>query len=549
VTHGELGGTSRAALTAFVKEVYEVGRAYDGRPVAVVRGTSYPFLLDTVEGRAAWHLDVLRTRRWGRDTGVPYDDLENSVASLLAILAHEAQEGGSTITHLAGEWGQVLAEADARKLNRRELVQDYVRESRHLVARRLAQQQEDLREVGDRPIGVVLSVAEADLHYADIGGHQLLPGLMPRRGIGTIFGPSGAAKTLTYLYRDLCLANQRPFFGVMPSERVGSIVVPLEDAASIHLRLRAAAARHEMSTEGVLIVGDAMLTALNAALIDRFMTEVLIPARDRLEASGLPLGVVSIDTQRWLIPGQSVSDDRATSMVSALLARIANELTCVAEVAAHSPLADELRQAGSQEQKGSRDYEWSVRSKALHLAKLKNGQPRRVGHFTTEGRLVELPRSSTALPMSLPENVEMPVLVEITDVEAATAAEMPGTGVLIVDEANAWNIRDQNTAVELLRILHEPWPVPSKKAEKEKLGWTNTDVAKALEGLASRPAEDGGPVDVHTNKRFYTAVLDGLHGQELITDHTEAWKTGMARAWALTEDGRTVLKELTGEVL
>lgn len=375
------------------------------------------------------------------------------------------------------------------------------------------------------PSGLLLSVEEAAVHYEDVAGRQLLPGLLPKIGLGSVFGPSGAAKTLVTLYRALCLANGRPFFGVVGEERVGSLVSPLEDQEQIHLRLQAMARRHDMSTAGVYIAGDVTLNALNPISVTRHINELLLPARDRcLAETGMRLGVSTYDTQRWLMAGKSVNDDEATSMVSLMLRQVSKAAQCVAEVVTHTPLSDDTRQSGVGEQKGARDYEWSVRDGALHLAKGRNQRPRRIGFFEVH---------EEESPSLHPGSSTMPVLVEVTDTEAAVSMASGATGVLYVDEATAWNERDQNTAFELLHILHGVCRTETKELD----GWNYAALGRALSETEARPVADGGPVDVHFDKRYFKPVLHGLRGQGLITDLSETHKSGTSAVWVLTGIG------------
>lgn len=93
--------------------------------------------------------------------------------------------------------------------------------------------------------------------------------------------------------------------------------------------------------------------------------------------------------------------------------------------------------------------------------------------------------------------------------------------------------KNEATKSAILEILEGDSPSMMRE-KKPTRGWNNTELIKALEGYASRPVEDGGPREVHTHKNFVGPLLDALHTANQIIDHTESWRSGMARQWALT---------------
>jgi hypothetical protein len=520
---------SHTTLGMFVKETYEVGKDYFGRPVAVAReGGGLPFWLDSDEGRRLWRYDVLVERGWG--SGAPMERLEPLARTVLAEVATSAAEHGRTITHVNNEWRPLIDRADEKHWPRDEYLKTVRSEDMRADARDWVQTQRQADRAmagGDEDI---LTPDEAVARYRLVAGKEWLPGIMPMQATGTLFGPPGSAKTLNVVHRNLCLGNGMPFYGVRSAEPAASLLVPLEDEANIGLRYKAGAGRYGLSDAMCFTNAIGMLDVFNESDVSRLLRIVEKAAR-RAKAMGLPLAVTSIDTARHIVPGRSLSDDVTTAQISLVLRRIVNEFGCNGEVLTHTPNTDGGRETGSGEQRGSRDYSLGAQNGVLRLHKHRFRQPAVIGYFQVEPAL-----------MALAGVASMPVLVEVSGVAVATAAMMPGTGVLIVDEANAWNARDQVTAVEVLRLMLSP---ATDKKGRDQDGWSYTALGRALKELAARPVEDGGVADVHTHFNYIREVVHGLRLRGLVDDDTETHKRGTGAEWNLTEDGRKVLREFT----
>jgi hypothetical protein len=123
-------------------------------------------------------------------------------------------------------------------------------------------------------------------------------GLLPAAGTALLVGPSGAGKSFLAIGLAVSLATGRPFFGVAPDERGGTIYVATEAQATLAKRLEAAApssAPLAVSICGAGALSDAKqlkslfddIAAESAAMKDRFGVPCRLIVFDTLSASGL----------------------------------------------------------------------------------------------------------------------------------------------------------------------------------------------------------------------------------------------------------------------
>jgi len=367
----------------------------------------------------------------------------------------------------------------------------------------------------------VMTIEHAAEYYRDVAGRELIEGVLPAKGIGTIFGGSGGGKTLVVILRSLCLASGSRFMERRVLEPVATLLVVFEGEHELHLRAAAAALRHSLPTRGVYILPVPPLSTDDES-VARFISGPLAAAQKLAEADGLRLGVVVFDTVRGLVTG-SLNDDDITLAVTRLLKAVAEAIGGLAEVVTHSPHTDATRATGSVEQRASRDVEWRVAPGVVSLAKSKSRRDGiNIGCFKIE---------SVMTPLS-PNDVG--VAVPITDLEAAVAATTPD-GRSILDEAEKATLKDQLTAREILRLCQAP---AEDKKGKPLDGWSNAMVNRALSGLRGRATD---PLEVHQHASYVTPILEQLERQALIEDRAVSRKTGHPRAWVTTTAGSAVL--------
>lgn len=121
---------STPKLREFIRENYEVGKRYDGRPVAIARERpTSTFMLDEANGRALWQHDLLSVMRWCRDVEIPFDKLETLVRDQIDYQRQAATDGTHVITWALDGWRAAVDLASTRGWRRTDAVEEYVRQS------------------------------------------------------------------------------------------------------------------------------------------------------------------------------------------------------------------------------------------------------------------------------------------------------------------------------------------------------------------------------------------------------------------------------------
>ena len=124
---------------------------------------------------------------------------------------------------------------------------------------------------------------------------MLLEGIVPRVGVTALSGASGAGKTFLMAHMAVCLALQRPYFGVEGGERVGILVIAGERIGQLQERFQAARKRLGATALPIAwLKPSAGLEKLDGW--EDLAERVGKAARKMREGFGVRLGAVIVDT-------------------------------------------------------------------------------------------------------------------------------------------------------------------------------------------------------------------------------------------------------------
>lgn len=215
----------------------------------------------------------------------------------------------------------------------------------------------------------------------------LVEDLMPLRGLATIYGPPGSAKTFLALDLGLCVAGGVPFFGKAVNQG-GVIYIAAEAGAG--LRKRVITARAEKAIpESAPFAMIALAPNLGPKTSDAGKLIADIKAQWPYSA---PICLIVIDTLARTLPGADENSSADMGGFVANAAAIAAAFNCLVLVVHHSGKDAERGMRGSSNLNGATDAEWQISSKdgirTVLLHKMKDGEDGLEWSFRLEKRQV-----------------------------------------------------------------------------------------------------------------------------------------------------------------
>jgi hypothetical protein len=250
----------------------------------------------------------------------------------------------------------------------------------------------------------------------------LIDAILPRGGVGVVYGPSGACKTTLVAGLMTTLATGRDWFGHRICRRGASVYVATEDVSGFKIRLAAAKRAAGLSLDVVIGVYTfpEPIDLRDQISVDRF--------KRFLEEAGGPLELVVVDTYAAATPGASEnsSEDTTLAMANAQRWRDALNLTVLL---VHHTNAGGSRERGHSSMRGAADTMISVTpvDDAVHVecSKQRNAAP--FAPFLL--KLVPVPDggcvlrlASDVLPCSGLTPIQSKVLAILRETFAATGA-------------------------------------------------------------------------------------------------------------------------------
>lgn len=155
---------------------------------------------------------------------------------------------------------------------------------------------------------------------------------LPRVGTALLVAPSGAGKTFLTARLAACLAKGEPFFGTVPDETAGSVLLAGEGTSGIAARLSV------LGREERLPIASRAVSMLNdAATVTQLVEGLVEVAATMKERWGVRLGMVCIDT--LAASGLLVDENSNTECAAAVkhLETMAHALGCLVLVTHHPP--------------------------------------------------------------------------------------------------------------------------------------------------------------------------------------------------------------------
>lgn len=164
---------------------------------------------------------------------------------------------------------------------------------------------------------------------------ELIKKLLPADGVVVLGGQSSAGKTFIEIYKAICLATTRPFFGHKVVEKVGSVLVAAEGRSLIPNRL-AAALKDASITEKLPIAWINQLPDFSSAEGTKLFIQQLKAIDKRLRNDfGVRLGQFTVDTLAASFGMMDEDDNAEATKVCKILRTIGEEVGALASAVHH----------------------------------------------------------------------------------------------------------------------------------------------------------------------------------------------------------------------
>lgn len=230
-----------------------------------------------------------------------------------------------------------------------------------------------------------------------LGSTDLVRGLLPRTGLGVIYGPPGSGKSFVALDVALHIALGRRWAG-QRVEQAGVVFVAAEGAEGF--RRRVAAARKRLAAWGAPFGMIAATPNLGMANGD---TDALVAAiRAHAFPSAWSPGVVVLDTTARVIAGIDENSAKEMGVFVANADRISRELRCLVLAVHHAGKSAEAGMRGSSALHGAADVEWSISAengvRTIRLVKSKDGADNATWNFGLD--VVEIGQDDEGEPIT-----------------------------------------------------------------------------------------------------------------------------------------------------
>jgi len=238
----------------------------------------------------------------------------------------------------------------------------------------------------------------------------LIEGIIPRRGVGAIYGPSGAGKTTLVADLSVSIATGATWHGRPVLHRGCVVYVATEDPSGYKVRLRAKKVAAGLPLDvpiGVYVFPEPI--SLRDAVSVRKFTEFLLQVE-----WPQPLEAIVLDTYAASMPGANENTSEETTMAMAHSQLWRDRLGC-AVILVHHSNASGTRERGHSAMRGAADFMISLTPAddvvRVECSKQRNGAP-------FEALTLKLSPVSGCSGVVFQEAATMPVSATLTPIQA-----------------------------------------------------------------------------------------------------------------------------------
>ncbi|MGO7400370.1 AAA family ATPase [Rhizobium ruizarguesonis] len=253
-----------------------------------------------------------------------------------------------------------------------------------------------------------------EIVFDDADPEYLVADILPLRGLATIYGPPGSAKTFLAVDLGLSIAGGLPFFGKEVS-RGGVIYIAAEAGEGLTKRVMAARAEKAMPEDALF----AMMALAPNLGPKKSEAAALIADIKGQWPNNAPVRLIVVDTLARTLRGDENSAlDMGAFVADA--AAIAAAFNCLVLVIHHSGKDAERGMRGSSNLNGATDCEWQISGdsiiRTVLLHKMKDGEDRLAWSFRLEQRQVSANsgKSSRSTCVVVPETSPKPLQTKPT---------------------------------------------------------------------------------------------------------------------------------------
>lgn len=200
--------------------------------------------------------------------------------------------------------------------------------------------------------------------------HFLVKGVLPRNGLGCVYGPSGEGKTFVTLDLMLHIATGKDWRGHR-TKRAGVLYLAPDGGHMVENRLEAYKRHHGIKKADFVLV-PCPIDLLGK--ISRNDADKVIELVNHIEAAhGFKIEVVCLDTVSRAMPGGNENAAEDMTALIANMARIQNGTDRLLVAIHHTPKNDAAVMRGHSSLHGAADCEINVNERCIKIAKQRDG--------------------------------------------------------------------------------------------------------------------------------------------------------------------------------
>lgn len=257
------------------------------------------------------------------------------------------------------------------------------------------------------------SSPSAELEYPTDGSlpnatddNYLIKGILTRKGVGSIVGAPGSAKTTWVLDVLFAVANGVEIYQGRRVRRAPGLYVGYEGEAGIKNRISAAYRKHGNKDDyfARLLLPESLSRGPDG---DKGEAQIIAAARLQQDATGSPVGIIAIDTKSRATAGDNEDNNGEAALFLQRVQRIATATdACI--MICHHPGKDPARgPRGASANQGGDDFtliinrERGSSTRTLYLDKIRDGRDK-TDWFSFDLETIELRLDSDGEPVTAP---------------------------------------------------------------------------------------------------------------------------------------------------
>jgi KaiC/GvpD/RAD55 family RecA-like ATPase len=331
----------------------------------------------------------------------------------------------------------------------------------------------------------------------------LIKGILPRDGLGVLYGPPGSGKTFVLLEMLMAVSRGIPWRG-RKTEQTGVVYLCPDGGKMVQNRIEAYKIWHgqePLAQFAIVPVAIDLLGNVSGDDVQRVIDLIDFIERSR----GWKAGIVAVDTVSRAMPGGDENAAKDMTKFIDNLARIGATSDCITLGVHHTPKSDPTVLRGHGALHGANDFEILVHDRIITIRKERDGEDGQRFGFRLE--VVEIGKDEDGEPVKSC----VAVAAEVTGGRTNASGRTETSGRKSDEEAVA-----MRTIANLIAERGEPLPQGTGfPSDGRYLGIKSSIVQSTLEGslYSSRTSEAARKAWERVRNKLHHLGLIGVNGR------------------------------------